>query len=446
MRILIAAAGSRGDVAPYTGLGAELRRAGHDVALAATDGFAPLVRGAGLEFRRLPADHRTGTGGADGGGADGAGSGSGGAARGGGGGPGKRELMRSAAAFVTELGRGFADAVAEGTDLLLLSATTAPLGWHLAEATGTPTLGVYLQPTAPTGDFPPVVTGARPRSRFVNRAAGRFALRMADRVYGRAVADLRAHLDLAPLSPAAMRRRQEAANWPVLHGFSTALVPRPADWRVGLEVVGTWWPAYEPAAQLPPELADFLRAGPAPVLVGFGSMAGGDGERLGGIAVRALRRAGLRGILQGGSAGLTAAGDAGDDVLAIGDVPHALLFPHLAAVVHHAGAGTSAAALRAEVPSVPVPVTADQPFWAARLAALGAATDPIPFRALTAERLSGALSRAAGEPSYARAAKKAAAHMATEDGAARVLEAVRYATEGTGTTGTPGTTGTTGAR
>lgn len=106
----------------------------------------------------------------------------------------------------------------------------------------------------------------------------------------------------------------------------------------------------------------------------------------------------------------------GDDVLTVGDVPHALLFPRLAAVVHHACAGTSAAALRAEVPSVPVPVTADQPFWAARLAALGAATDPVPFRHLTAERLAGALSRAVGEPGYARAAATAAAHTKTEDG------------------------------
>ncbi|MCG7525378.1 glycosyltransferase, partial [Streptomyces sp. OfavH-34-F] len=160
MRILIAAAGSRGDVAPYTGLGAALRTAGHDVVLATTDAFAPLVRAAGLEFRALPADPRKG-----------------------GGGGGGRELMRAAAAFVGELGQGFADAVDRGTDLLLLSTTTAPLGWHLAEATGIPALGVYLQPTAPTGDFPPVVTGARSLGRAGNRMAGRFALRMTDRLY-----------------------------------------------------------------------------------------------------------------------------------------------------------------------------------------------------------------------------------------------------------------------
>ncbi|GGZ42506.1 glycosyltransferase [Streptomyces bluensis] len=402
MRILIAAAGSRGDVAPYTGLGAELRRAGHDVAVATTDAFAPLVRNAGLEFRHLPA-HPTAHGEATD----------------------RRGLMRTAAAFVTELGQGFADAVAQGADLLLLSTTTAPLGWHVSEATGIPGLGAYLQPTAPTGDFPPVVMGTRSLGRLGNRTAGRFALRMADRVYGRAVADLRRRLDLPSLTASAMRRRQERAGWPVLHGFSTALVPRPSDWRTGLDVVGTWWPRLDPAARLPADLEGFLRAGPRPVLIGFGSMAGGEGERLSDIAVRALRRAGLRGILQSGSAGLAAVGD---DVLTVGDVPHELLFPRLAAVVHHAGAGTTAAALRAGVPAVAVPVTADQPFWAARLAALGAGPAPIPFASLTAERLADALGHVTGRQTYARAAATVAQRMATEDGAGEALKAVQHLT------------------
>ncbi|MEU6281043.1 glycosyltransferase [Streptomyces sp. NPDC047028] len=403
MRILITAAGSYGDVAPYTGLGAELRRAGYDVVLAAPDTFAPLVSDAGLEFRRLPADTRRG------------------------GGTGTRELMRNAAGFITELGHGFADAVDTGTDLLLLSTTTAPLGWHLTEATGIPSLGVYLQPTAPTGDFPPVVTGSRSLGRLANRAAGRFALRMTDRLYTQAVAQMRRRLGLPPACPAQTRGRQERANWPVLHGFSTALVPRPSDWRPGLEVVGNWWPHHDVTERLPAELEDFLGAGPRPVFIGFGSMASGDGERLSELAVRALRRAGLRGILQAGSAGLAADGD---DVLTIGNVPHALLFPRLAAVVHHAGAGTAAAALRAGVPAVPVPVTADQPFWARRLAALGTATGPIPFRALTEERLADALDRVVRQQAHSRAAATAADHVATEDGAARTIEAIRQLAAG----------------
>ncbi|MGY3791004.1 glycosyltransferase [Streptomyces antibioticus] len=404
MRIMIAAAGSRGDVAPYTGLGVELSRAGYDVALAATETFAPLAREAGLGFRSLPAD-----------------------TRGHGEVTGRRDLMRAASAFITELGQGFADAVDKGTDLLLLSTTTTPLGWHLTEATGTPSLGVYLQPTVPTGDFPPVVTGSRSLGRVGNRAIGRLALRMADRVYEPAVAQLRHHLALPRCSASEMRRRQEQANWPILHGVSTALVPRPSDWRPGLDVVGNWWPHHEPADRLPSDLEDFLSAGPRPVLIGFGSMASGDGERLSEIAVRALRRAGLRGILQAGTAGLAADGDG---LLTIGDVPHALLFPRLAAVVHHGGAGTSAAALRAGVAAVPVPVTADQPFWTKRLAALGAATDPIPFRYLTVERLADSLRQVVKEQAHSRAAARAARHMATENGARRALEAIRQLTGG----------------
>ncbi|CAM5548422.1 Glycosyltransferase family 1 protein OS=Streptomyces rimosus subsp. rimosus (strain ATCC / DSM 40260 / JCM 4667 / NRRL 2234) OX=1265868 GN=SRIM_016800 PE=4 SV=1 [Streptomyces rimosus subsp. rimosus] len=100
-------------------------------------------------------------------------------------------------------------------------------------------------------------------------------------------------------------------------------------------------------------------------------------------------------------------------------------------MVHHAGAGTTAAALRAGVPAVPVPVTADQPFWAARLAAVGAGTDAVPFRALAAEgaveRLAEAIGRAVREPSYRDAATAVARRMEAEDGAGEVIKAVESA-------------------
>ncbi|MFF1480632.1 glycosyltransferase [Streptomyces sp. NPDC058301] len=430
MKILITAAGSYGDVAPYTGLGARLRREGHEVALAAPGPFAALVKDAGLEFRPLPGDPGAQIAPATG----------------------KRALMRAASASVGELAGGLADAVAQDTDLMLLSTTTAPLGWHIIEATGIPGLGVYLQPTHPTREFAPVVGGARSLGAWGNRAAGRFSLRMVDRVFAGAVGDLRARLGLPPATPGEVRRRQEAAAWPVLHGYSPAVVPQPRDWREGLETVGNWWPhlapegregreglegldgregSQGPEGQLPSLVADFLQAGPPPVFIGFGSMAAGEGERLGAIAVAALRRAGLRGILQTGRAGLTASGPStsdpsasGDDVLTIGEVPHALLFPRVAAVVHHAGAGTTAAGLRAGRPAVPVPVTADQPFWAARLTALGAAPHPVPFQQLTAARLADALDRAVRDPSHTRAATALSRRMEREDGAGAVARAV----------------------
>lgn len=256
-----------------------------------------------------------------------------------------------------------------------------------------------------------------------------------DRLYADGVRDLRAQLGLPPASARAVRRRRNADSRPVLHGVSPALVPRPADWRPGLELVGNWWPYTAPDATLPPELEDFLAAGPPPVFVGFGSMAAGardngGSERLAATVVGALRRAGVRGVIQSGWAGLSGPAD-GADILTVGEVPHALLFPRTAAVVHHAGAGTTAAALRAGVPAVPVPVTADQPFWAARLAAVGAGTDAVPFRALAAEgaveRLAEAIGRAVREPSYRDAATAVARRMEAEDGAGEVIKAVESA-------------------
>ena len=415
-KILITAAGSYGDVAPYTGLGARLRDAGHEVALATHDTYAPLVQAAGLEFRRLPADPRTRRPGTTGQAQPAA--------------PGdKRALMRQAAAFIKELGGGIADAAHEDTGLLLLSATTAPLGHHLAEALDIPSLDLPLVPSAPTGDFAPVVSGGRSLGRWGNRAAGRLSLRIIDRLYADATRDLRARLGLPPATPRTVRRRTEAAGRPVLHGFSEVLLPRPADWRTGLDIVGNWWPWHAPDAQLPDLVEDFLAAGPPPVFLGFGSMAGGDGERLSTLAAAALRRAKVRGILQSGWAGLTTRrAPEHTDLLTLGDIPHALLFPRMSAVVHHCGAGTTAAGLRAGVPAVPVPVTADQPFWAARLASLGAATAPIPFADLSAEnavaRLADAVTQAVTSPARRDHATEAARRLATEDGAGEVVKAV----------------------
>jgi sterol 3beta-glucosyltransferase len=416
MRIVILAAGSLGDVAPYTGVGVRLREAGHEVTMATHESFAPLVRESGLVFRALPADRYSGP-------PSSSSSEDGrepGAARTG------RSLMGRAVAFMRELGEGIADAVGPGTGLLLLSVTTAPLGWHVAEAMGIPSMGVYLQPVAPTSEFPPAVSGVRSLGPYGNRVAGKLSMRVVDRMYAPAVKQLRARLDLPDASPGAVRRRHERAHWPVLHGFSQALVPRPADWRPGLDVVGSWWPHYQAGYRLPRELEDFLGSGPPPVFIGFGSMRRGDGERLGEIAVQALRQARVRGVLQRGSAGLTAIGD---DVITIGEVPHAHLFPRMAAVVHHAGAGTTAAALRAGAPAVPVPVMADQPFWARRAAALAAATSPIRFKDLSPARLADAIATVTAEKSYRDRAEVAAAMMAAEDGAGKVDDTIQLVAE-----------------
>ncbi|GAB2870461.1 hypothetical protein GCM10027074_42580 [Streptomyces deserti] len=154
------------------------------------------------------------------------------------------------------------------------------------------------------------------------------------------------------------------------------------------------------------------------MFIGFGSMAAGQGERLSELVAGAVKRAGERAVVQAGWANLSGCGA---DVLAIGDVPHDWLFPRVAAVVHHAGAGTTGAGLRAGVPAVPIPVMADQPFWASRLCELGVAPRPVPFQGLTAAALGNAITACLSEPAHRSRAAELAHGIAAEDGTASLL-------------------------
>jgi len=157
------------------------------------------------------------------------------------------------------------------------------------------------------------------------------------------------------------------------------------------------------------------------VFVGFGSMTPAGADRLSDLAATAGRQAGVRMVIQAGRAGLGRAGQPGGDAIVIGDVPHDWLFPQMAAVIHHAGAGTAAAGLRAGVPAVSVPMIADQPFWAARLAALGTGPRPIPYKRLSAQALTAAIQDATTRPSYRAAAQAMAGRLAREDGTAPIV-------------------------
>ena len=399
VRILIVTAGSRGDVAPFTGLGQRLQEAGHQVALAAHDAFAGLVRGCGLEHRPLPGDPRDLVRARTAAGSD--------------------EQVRSGTVrFLEGLGEGIVAAVGQAADVVLTALGPAPLSRLAAEALGLPCLGTYLAPAVPTGEFAlPGLPQSGDAGPAANLAAGRDLLAAAGSLYEGILPRLRDRLCLPP-GPVGGSDGADGVVWPVCHGFSPLVVPRPADWPSGAEVSGYWWPARPEDWQPPPGLVDFLAAGPPPVFFGFGSMAPGQGEQLSQVIADAVTRVGVRAVVQAGWAGLTGAGE---QIMAVGDLPHDWLFPQVAAVVHHAGAGTTGAGLRAGVPAVPVPVLADQPFWAHRLHGLGVAPEPVYFAKLTAEALSGALRECLGEPGYRERAASLARRIADEDGAAAVL-------------------------
>jgi UDP:flavonoid glycosyltransferase YjiC (YdhE family) len=109
-----------------------------------------------------------------------------------------------------------------------------------------------------------------------------------------------------------------------------------------------------------------------------------------------------------------------EGVLFLKDAPHGWLFSRCKAVVHHGGAGTTAAGLRAGVPNIVIPFAADQLFWAKRLHALGLMGEPVRVEKLRAEWLEGELEEARGEE-LLRRAQRLGQQIESEDGVGKAV-------------------------
>lgn len=210
---------------------------------------------------------------------------------------------------------------------------------------------------------------------------------------------------------------------PVLHGFSELVFPQPHDWPKTASICGYWvsdeCDSYSPSR----ELEAFLAAGSPPVYVGFGSMAGRDPERLGRIVIEALQKAGARGILATGWGGLKAE-TLPDTIFKIGETPHTWLFPRMTAIVHHGGAGTTGAALRAGKPSVVVPFFGDQPFWGRLAHTLGVGSCPIPQKKLTVENLAAAIKSVTTNPLIRERASNLGEKILNDDGIGNAVASI----------------------
>ncbi|MDJ0324230.1 glycosyltransferase [Cryobacterium sp. PH31-AA6] len=212
-------------------------------------------------------------------------------------------------------------------------------------------------------------------------------------------------------------RSTAAAGQPSLYAISPHVLTVPGSPN---HTTGYWFPTDDLAWRPSAALEEFLSRGPA-VSIGFGSMAGKDAAQLTGTVLAAIRLVGVRAVLLSGWGGLADAAH-GDDVLAQKSVPHEWLFPRMSAVVHHGGAGTTAAGLRAGVPSIVVPFTVDQPFWGSRIVDLGVGPAPIPQRRLTAPRLAQALVAALGDDFMRHRASELGDSIRAEDGLTTAIE------------------------
>jgi UDP:flavonoid glycosyltransferase YjiC (YdhE family) len=402
MHIALLALDTRGGVQPYTALALGLRDAGHDVRMVVHADAAPGIAARGITA--VPLIGRAEEVARESGAAEM--------------GPLRRTrfMRRMVDEVVGEQTRQALDGSADA-DLLVAGVGGSALGRGVAEKLGRPFVEAHLQPIGPsTSAFPgPLVprvpgwTGA-PGVRLSHRLS---ALGI-DLLVGPAAKRVRAELGL-PARPAPV-----ALGLPALYGYSPVVVPQPPEWGPDRHVTGYWTLPDGEGWTPPAELTAFLAAGPPPVCIGFGSMVGDDPAALSALVRDAARRAGMRAVLLSGWGGLDAAAPSSDDLLVLDQAPHDWLFPRCAAVVHHGGAGTTGAGLRAGVPSVLVPFGMDQPFWASRVVALGVGPAPVPRRRLTAEALAAALRATTDREMRARAADIGTAIRA-EDGVGRAV-------------------------
>jgi UDP:flavonoid glycosyltransferase YjiC (YdhE family) len=415
MRIAILASGSRGDVQPYLALGQALQRAGHLVRLVTHDTFAPLVGAHGLELWPVAFDVQSVA---------------------------ESDAMRRRVEggnfllLMAQMARAAREgalslteaalAASEGVDLLLAGMGGLYTGLAVAEKQRLPLVQAYLVPFTPTGVFPGALATqlAALSSAGLNRASHHLTrqliwqgFRAADALARRQVLGLPPAPFLGPYTSPA------ASGLPVLYGFSPAVLPAPPDWPGSVHVTGYWFLDPPVDWSPPPALVDFLSAGPPPVYVGFGSMSSRDPRATADLVLQALQRTQQRALLLSGWGGLRPV-DLPPNVFPLDAVPHAWLFPRVAAVVHHGGAGTTGAALRAGVPSVVIPFFGDQPFWGQRVAELGVGPRPIPRRRLTVDVLARALRFAAEDAAVRQRAAAIGANIRAEDGLARAVEII----------------------
>lgn len=407
MRVALLAYGSRGDVQPFVALGQGLIAHGHTVMLAAPERFAPLATAHGLEFVGLPGDIDALSRGL----ADRAGN---------------SPLAQFGLIF--RHGIGLAVAVIERLraairqcDLIVHGFVTLGAGHVLAHELGVPDVAVQLFPFfVPYSTFPNVTLAGDfgPYGNRQSHLVSAHLFKLGNLLGYRWVQ--RRHPQIGPRK---LPWPTPGRSMPLLLAYSPLLVgPTPSDYPLA-QATGFW--TLEPAPYQPdPGLAAFLAAGPAPIFVSFGSMVTQRGPSLTAAMLGACADTGKRVILQRGWA------DLGTQTLPrwalfIDEVPHEWLLPQVAGIVHHGGAGTTAAALRSGVPSLAVPFTADQPFWGRRAHQRGVGPAPLPAAQLGRDNLSRAL-EAMDDPPLRRCAARFGAALRAETGVATAIRRLEH--------------------
>jgi sterol 3beta-glucosyltransferase len=413
MKILITTFGTRGDIQPFVAFGKGLHIAGNEVAICTSQGYQSFVEAHGLrylwmdnELLRLSQAALGQTGGAGG----------------------TFSIIRQMIPAIRQsMDDEWRAALTFEPDLIIYHPKC--LGsYHVAEKLHIPAMMALPLPFyTPTSAFPVPFMSDIHLGAWFNRFSYRL-MGLSSAVYGGTVNDFRVKsLSLKPIGRFSdLLLRSDGSPVPVLYAYSPHLLPVPADFPPQVHVTGYWFLDHAPDWQPEPGLLRFLESGKPPVYIGFGSMGARQGEKRTTIVLNALKKSGQRGLLLSGWGGLKAS-DLPQTVFMVPDVPHDWLFPQTSALVHHGGAGTTAAGLRAGKPTIICPFMADQPFWGGLVYQHGAGPKPISQKRLDADNLAEAILTAVHDKPMQQRAAELGQQISAEDGVARALEIITSA-------------------
>ena len=368
MRVLIYCFGTQGDIQPYIALGRSLIRAGHEAAICTAHGFRADIEAHGvgyafmnnqmLQLMQQAMPQMSGP----------------------------RDTYKIIRAMGDAQRSALADqwaAAREYQPSIIVYHPKSLGGYHIAEKLGIPgVLSLALPFFTRTREFPIPFIGNGSFGGFANRLSYEFQ-RFTAIVYGGMLNDFRRNQLHLPRIRRTATLLNDRTGRPltILYAFSRHVRPIPADYPPNVHVTGYWFLDRPEDWQPPTALERFLAEGSPPIYVGFGSMGFGKGaDRRNKAIIEAIQRVGLRAVLASGWSRLAQV-DLPDQVLHIENAPHDWLFPKMSAVVHHGGAGTTGAGLRAGRPTLICPFLGDRPFWGHQVHLLGAGPDPLPATA-----------------------------------------------------------------
>lgn len=404
MNVTILTYGSRGDVQPFLPLSVGLRARGHSVKLAAPQRFKELVEGHGISFVSLagnPEDlsRRLNDAGYN-----------------------FIKLVRELMDHAIEIGADVlrqTEEACKDTDLIIHTFTHAVGAHTLAREMKIPDVHIQTFPMfTPTGDYPNIALPdlkIRALNRCTHHASQKitwwmshFGFEQVRRRIGLPKRKLYSPFDKDSLRPPT----------PILCAWSPNILPPSSDWLSNVYVTGYFFFDLNTAYQPSVELQNFLDAGESPICVSFGSMINRDAEKIDNIVREALKQTGHRGIILSGWSQVKR--QISNDLLYLDAVPHDWLLPRCKMIIHHGGAGTTSAGLRAGIPNIVVPFTADQPFWGKRIHAISAGPEPILVKELSVERLVRTIAEA-GSKVVRERAQAVGQNIRGEDGVSRAI-------------------------